>query len=170
MPDRQETPDQFRQCLGDEDYERLVITVGEEDQLWEQLQETVFIPTPSTSSSYGRSSSVSSSPLSIPRITAGTIASWAAGITVLFVGVVLLANAYRVEGGWGVIKAILLTLFYGYVVFHIVYELFRQIGWVLGGAVVLGGTGLLLYGLFKVGVFVVDSTGSFYQWLFGHFF
>jgi len=36
--------------------------------------------------------------------------------------------------------------------------------------VVLGGTGLLLYGLFKVGVFVVDSTGSFYQWLFGHFF
>lgn len=44
------------------------------------------------------------------------------------------------------------------------------IGWILGVILILGIIGGLLYGLFKLGIFAAGSVGTFFKWLFEHFF
>ena len=159
MPTKEETLEQLRQYIGDENYRKLVDQMGGEDALWERMGST------SVESSSPEKSSASSEPW-----TAGdTLAFLLAALIVLAAVIVLCVSAYQ-TGGWGdVVVVILISILYGFTIFQFLFQLIRHIGWVLGAGIVIGITGLLLYGLFKLGVFVIDSTGSFFEWLFGHF-
>jgi hypothetical protein len=94
-------------------------------------------------------------------------AKWFTLISALMVAIILSVNAYQTDGWGGVIGILIAVAIYGSFLLPIAFVIFRYFGQILGVVIVLGITGLVLYGIFKAGVFVADSTISFFEWLVG---